>query len=325
MAGAFVISLDFELMWGVRDKATPASYGDAILGGRMAIPKILDLFERYGVSATWATVGLLLARNRDAMMDHAPPAETRPQYADPRLSPYADLDTVGLDEREDPLHFGLSLAQRIVDTPKQTLGTHTFSHFYSTEEGGTVDAFEGDLRAAKAIAADAGLPAPQSIVFPRNQMSAPYVAASARSGIAIFRGNPPGFAYRALSRVETTPAVRLYRLADSILPLSKIRLTPQAVGGAIDVPATRFLRPASGVTGRLAPLHLLRIKREMTAAAQASSLYHLWWHPHNFGRATAVNLAGLNTILSHWQHLADRFDFPSLTMEACAAQKLQCI
>src|SRR5450631_2733915 len=34
--GAFVISLDFELMWGVRDKRTIADYGRNILGVRRA-------------------------------------------------------------------------------------------------------------------------------------------------------------------------------------------------------------------------------------------------------------------------------------------------
>ena len=37
MSGSFVISLDFELMWGVRDHRSIADYGDAVLGGREAI------------------------------------------------------------------------------------------------------------------------------------------------------------------------------------------------------------------------------------------------------------------------------------------------
>lgn len=36
--GTFVISLDFELMWGVRDVQTKAGYGPNILGVRQAIP-----------------------------------------------------------------------------------------------------------------------------------------------------------------------------------------------------------------------------------------------------------------------------------------------
>jgi hypothetical protein len=40
MSGEFVISLDFELMWGVRDHATRDTYGANVLGGREAIPRI---------------------------------------------------------------------------------------------------------------------------------------------------------------------------------------------------------------------------------------------------------------------------------------------
>ena len=47
-AGNFVISLDFELMWGVRDHATRESYGRNVLGGRQAIPAMLDLFPQAG-------------------------------------------------------------------------------------------------------------------------------------------------------------------------------------------------------------------------------------------------------------------------------------
>jgi len=38
--GTFVISLDFELLWGVRDKRTVADYGANILGVRRVIPAI---------------------------------------------------------------------------------------------------------------------------------------------------------------------------------------------------------------------------------------------------------------------------------------------
>src|ERR1700686_2907278 len=47
--GAFVISLDFELHWGVRDHERPnGPYGPNLLGARKAIPRLLELFERYG-------------------------------------------------------------------------------------------------------------------------------------------------------------------------------------------------------------------------------------------------------------------------------------
>ena len=48
MAGAFVISLDFELFWGVRDSKSLADYGANILGVRQAIPAMLELFCEVG-------------------------------------------------------------------------------------------------------------------------------------------------------------------------------------------------------------------------------------------------------------------------------------
>ena len=43
--GGFVISLDFELMWGVRDRRGIADYGANILGARRAVPRLLDLYK----------------------------------------------------------------------------------------------------------------------------------------------------------------------------------------------------------------------------------------------------------------------------------------
>jgi hypothetical protein len=38
-AGSFVIALDYELLWGVRDHATRDSYGAKVLGGRRRLPR----------------------------------------------------------------------------------------------------------------------------------------------------------------------------------------------------------------------------------------------------------------------------------------------
>ena len=137
--GAFVISLDFELMWGVRDKRTIANYGANILGVREAIPAMLDLFAERGIACTWATVGFLFFRGKDELMAALP--GQLPAYTDGRLSPYDDVARSGADEADDPYHFGLSLLERIRGYPRQEVGTHTFSHFYCLEEGAALADF----------------------------------------------------------------------------------------------------------------------------------------------------------------------------------------
>ena len=68
----FIVSLDFELMWGVRETRTVQTYGANILGGRDAIPQLLDLFAAHGVKATWATVGMVLFATRAELLDALP-------------------------------------------------------------------------------------------------------------------------------------------------------------------------------------------------------------------------------------------------------------
>lgn len=64
--GKFVISLDFELMWGVRDKKSKELYGEQILGVHQVIPKLLEIFTIYGVEATFSTVGFLFLKQNNS-------------------------------------------------------------------------------------------------------------------------------------------------------------------------------------------------------------------------------------------------------------------
>jgi peptidoglycan/xylan/chitin deacetylase (PgdA/CDA1 family) len=314
MTGRLVISLDFEMMWGVRDHRSLADYGDAVLGEREAIPRMLGLFREYGIRATWATVGLLFARTRTEVLEHLP--EVRPDYASERLSPYAFIaEGLGADERADPWHFGRSLIDRIAEVEGQEIGTHTFSHFCCLEKGHSVEAFAADLNAAHAIAAEAGH-RPRSIVFPRNQFAAAYVAAAAERGVTVYRGNPQSLAYRPRARRGNTPWLRGLRLLDGVVPVSG-RLDYDGavrVDGAADVPASRFLRPYSPTYSRYSRLYVRNIQKEMRRAARDGKIYHLWWHPHNLGRNIAENIDQLTSILETYRDLRDRYGFASCNM-----------
>jgi peptidoglycan/xylan/chitin deacetylase (PgdA/CDA1 family) len=321
VAGVFVIS-DFELMWGIRDRRSVASYGDAILGGRKAIPQILRLFEQYGVKATWATVGLLFARNRSEMQDYSPPL--KPAYNDPNLSPYEVIDRqIGNDERSDPLHFGRSLVELIRNTEGQELATHTFSHYYCLECGQSLETFVADLRSAQAIAETADVKF-RSIVFPRNQMTMEHIHAASSLGITCFRGTPKASGYSPRAVRDTTTLVRLFRFADSILPIDGLhgyKLVP-ADAAPFNIPASRFLRPPLVRLRLPSDLFLNRIKSEMASAARRGHLYHLWCHPHNFGREIEFCLERLSHLLDYFRHLSDRYGMQCRSMADLAESKM---
>lgn len=320
MSGRLVISLDFELMWGVRDHRTIADYGDAVLGVRKALPELLALFKRHGVRTTWATVGLLFARNRQEMLEHYP--TVRPAYRHTQLSPYdAIRSQIGNDEQTDPWHYGRSLVDQVLQADGQEMATHTFSHYYCLEEGQTMAAFEADLQAAIGIMGSIGV-RPSSIVFPRNQMTDGHVQACARHEISVYRGNPETYVYRARMKEHINPLVRGLRLIDAGFPISG-RLsyqTPTLRGGCWNARASRFFRPFAPRMGVMNDLHVKRITNEMKVAAQAGEIYHLWCHPHNFGRHTATQLNRLETILLAFRRLQDTHGMRSMTMSEVASQ-----
>jgi hypothetical protein len=52
----------------------------------------------------------------------------------------------------------------------------------------------------------------------------------------------------------------------------------------------------------------------MEDAAVNRKIFHLWWHPHNFGVNTAQNIAFLKNILDHFHKLREDYGMASLNM-----------
>ncbi|HLO96130.1 MAG TPA: polysaccharide deacetylase family protein [Burkholderiaceae bacterium] len=319
--GAFVISLDFELFWGVRDKRSIASYGANLLGVRQAIPGMLKLFSRHRMHATFATVGMLACSGKKELLDHMP--DCRPRYQDPSLDPYRHLDEVGDNEQSDPYHFAPSLVEQIRDTEGMDVGSHTFSHYYCLEPGAAPASFRADLEAAQQVFARRGIK-PTSLVLPRNQYAAPFLELARASGITEFRGNPDHPFYRTEAQSQESAAKRLGRLLDSVVPVAgPLGAQPRmAAALPVDVPASFFLRPATSSGAVLDPLRLARIKSAMSSCAREGQVFHLWWHPHNFGTRTEANLQRLNELILHFKVLSDRYGFQSRTMAEVARDAL---
>jgi len=314
--GGFVLSLDFELMWGVRDLLTIADYGANILGVREVVPRLLELFAQHGICCTWATVGFLFFEERSALMAALP--ELLPSYAEPHLSPYVDLDRIGENERDDPYHYGLSLIHSIAAAPGQEIGTHTFSHFYCLERGQTLDQFRADLAACRRAAGAIGIIL-ESIVFPRNQFNPAYLAACCEAGLIAYRGQERSRFYAAADQCGETTVRRAVRLVDTYVNLTGSHgHVPTRSDGMVDVASSRFLRPWSRKLAALEPLRLARILRAMRRAAEAGKLFHLWFHPHNFGVDIDRNIAVMARIAEEANRLRDEYGWPSLTMAGAA-------
>jgi hypothetical protein len=152
-------------------------------------------------------------------------------------------------------------------------------------------------------------------VFPRNQCNQAYLPVCRQAGIEVYRGNPKSWLYKGRPRRDEGRFLRAIRLLDAYVNLSghhTYALPATApIGLPLDVPASRFLRPWSPRLRRLEWLRLRRIKRSMTHAARRGEVFHLWWHPENFGRNCAENLKVLEDVLRHFRMLEAHYGMRS--------------
>ena len=84
MNGKFIISLDFELHWGVFDALTLEQYQNNLTNVRSVIDRLIALSDTYGIKLTFATVGLLFAENMADIKKHVP--QSIPDYLDKNLT-----------------------------------------------------------------------------------------------------------------------------------------------------------------------------------------------------------------------------------------------
>lgn len=321
MAPRLIISLDFELHWGVYDKRPLDSYRANLEGTRCAIDAILERFEKWELAATWAVVGLLMCENVDDARQYEP--ELRGPEGP--FNPWTFLRQIRSEDAH--LYFAPETVAAIAAHERQEVGTHTMGHIFALEEGVSDDVFRADLEAAKKVAHARGYDL-RSIVFPRNQYRENTLQVCEQAGISAYRGQPNLPWYAPRRDAAQSLVVRAARLADSYVPLSELATRSNVNAAAhpeehacANVPASFFVRPFSKRSAALEPLRTRRILAAMRRAAATGRDIHLWWHPHNFGANLDENLTILDAIGAQYQMLAARYGMKSATMGEVAQQR----
>ena len=316
--GHFIISLDFELFWGIHDENYSASELASLKETTKVIPQLIELFKKYDIHVSFSTVGFLFANQRETLEQYSP--KHTPSYTQQRYSAYNKLDDIPNEEDEDSIYYATKLIDDIAKHQHFEIGTHTFSHYYCLEDGQSLDEFKADLLAAKAIASSRDI-AVESIVFPRNQYSSDILKLCKENGILCYRGNEDSWIYKTEAWSKESLAKKGVRFLDSFINLSGHHgydLNFQKDDALINVPSSRFLRPYHPKLSCLDGLKLRRIKRSMSYCAQHQLTYHLWWHPHNFRKYTAQNFSFLEQVLQHFVKLNKQYRFTSLNMKEAA-------
>lgn len=207
------------------------------------------------------------------------------------------------------------MLRQIRSCPRQEIGGHSFSHYYTFEDAGNAAAFEADLAAAARAAALMDIEL-KSFVFPRNQVNPAYLPICREAGYRSFRGVQRGAAHAGRARGAERAWHRASRWARTYLPENRAQPPnrPSIDGGLANLAASHFLRPTRAGRAIADRFQRARIRNGMLRAAQAGAIYHLWWHPQNFGLDVEANIEVLRAILDDYRHLAERFGMTSVSM-----------
>jgi peptidoglycan/xylan/chitin deacetylase (PgdA/CDA1 family) len=270
--GSFCISIDLELAWGNWDSLSPEYLQKCLSLERQIANRLLRLFERYEVCATWAIVGQLLEESSMSSLPEAP-AWFAPDIVD--------------------------LIMRI--NPRQEIASHSFKHIYFTDVD--ENAILADLRAAQATHRKHGLDF-TSFVFPRNKVC--HIELLAQAGLKVFRSVDRGWhmsAARLGGRIG-----RLANLADKMLPLAPSVVMPIIhPSGMVELPSSMLFLARNGIRRLIHPSVLeYKAKRGLHLAARDHQLFHLWFHPANFYYEEDGQFTAFENIVKEAALLRDR-------------------
>lgn len=313
MNGYFLISLDFELVWGLAgwNLQKIELYKRNLLLAKDALCEIVRLLEKHDMKCTIGYVG---AMNHTSLQELQITNNTLvPSYTNLLYASFTSL----LPHVGKELDVSLFLAHQEVRMLQMKanveLASHTYSHYYCLEEGQTIEDFEDDMRMAKENAMKQGLNL-VSIIFPRNQVNDDYLNICRKYGFTHFRGMLNNFLYkpsRTSFRYSPMGALRFFDTYLNISGNNTYTIEDTKGKELIDVPGSRFLRPYSRQLSFFEGLKIRRIKKSMTDAAKNGRIYHLWWHPHNFGANMQENLFLLEEICCHFDYLKKKYGLKS--------------
>ena len=278
--GTLVVSLDFEMRWGVLDRVYDKldTYKENLSSVKENVPWLLKVFEERGISATWATVGALGCN--DWIDFNASKPKLMPNYRNLKMRYDNDFNST-LDPAGE-IYFANDLIEAILATRGQELGMHTFGHIYGTELDVSYEEFICDIKANRNVFLEKYGVRPSALVYPRNQVIYQDLLLK-ENLIETFRGNEEGSYYSAKSQREKKLLNRARALLDAVNPYVSYS-NSMDTSSVTNIQSSAMLR--IHMNSFLRKLHLRKLKSNIRKLNE-NEYYHIWFHPHNIGTSEA--------------------------------------
>lgn len=323
--GCFVLSFDFELAWGLRRSSQTESAESAARYAHVSstiVSQLLEILERYQLSATWGTVGQLMVRPEDCIDGRFPyaPRELAPQYS---WFEGSWFDGIPAYESEAAgAYYAPHAVRAIVDCPVyQELASHTFSHAPLGDPACSADFARWELTTSRTQAAKWGRKL-ASVIFPRNEVG--HLEVLRELGFRTYRGaNSEWYWFGRANQLHRRRSLRygvwVLRYFDEWSALTPPLLPVRKQTGLWEVPHSMFFPGMRGVSKLITPdQRVRRAVKGLQAAAEEGKVFSLWTHPHNFSTHAEQLLPAWEEICRVAAELRDAGRLHVLTMEQLA-------
>ena len=307
--GVFTLSLDFELIWGTADHGGDGFRRQCLTERKIVIDRMLELFEKYEMPATWAILGHLF-------LDRCEPENgiTHPEIIRPNFS-WMEKDWFAHDkggiENDESIHLGKSLVEKIQKCRvKQEIASHSFSHIVFGDPGCSKETAESEIAECVKIADQQGIEL-RSFVYPRNEVG--HVEILKKYGFSNYRGVEPNW-YE--DRNVSEKVRRIMRLFDVLRAAAPPLVLPEKTAeGVWNIPGSAMFFPMHGFRRRIPMgLRTSRCIKGLKSAAREKKIFHLWFHPTNMSDELETMFAGLEKILIVAYQLKQAGNLKFLTM-----------
>jgi peptidoglycan/xylan/chitin deacetylase (PgdA/CDA1 family) len=313
--GAFILSLDFELIWGTLDRRGPGAFRELCERERSEVfGALLALLEEFEIPATWCVLGHLMLDSCAPVNGRKHPEIIRPTHPWQRRDWFAH-DPCS-DEEHAPIFYGRSLVERLLEARvAQEIGCHGFSHVIFGDPGCSRETAQSEIRACVQAAGELGI-APRSFAFPRNRVG--HLDVLREHGFTCFRGPEPVW---HMGGGHAGRLRRVGHLADVVVARRPPVVLPERTQGLINIPGSMIFFPAHGPRRHI-PIsrRVRRALKGVECAAHEQRIMHLWFHPTNFADETDAMLGGLRTVLGEVARRRERAELEVLPMAELAAR-----
>lgn len=294
--GYFVVSLDFESMWGAIGSKDVKGFEKRTRFEYEIVDGLIERFTQHNIHTTWGIVGALTCKTKEEMISLLEQDIFYKEW---------NVGVQDIIRKSNKYYYLKNQIETLSNTPNVEIASHTFSHAYVNSESISKSDIRNELELSKNVLSKYGTVS--TIIFPRNQINKSTIQLLKEHGYSIYRGT--------INRLWNN---KYLEYLNCYIPLTRkvsySLKTIKEIDGVYNIPASLFLRFNKNNIVFFDKLKVSRIKHEMKKSAKKHLVFHLWFHPHNLGNNVKDSFKMLDDILSFYDVLKKKYGYESVNM-----------